>query len=59
VIRELRGLQWSSGRVNEALQMAGMMTDTADHLVVMDGITTAGVSGLSTQVGRFQGSQHQ
>ncbi|MBP1688411.1 MAG: hypothetical protein H6Q33_4554 [Deltaproteobacteria bacterium] len=55
LIRELRGLQWSSGRVNEALQMAGMMTATADHLVVMDGITTTESSGLSTQVGRFQG----
>ncbi len=55
LIRELRGLQWSSGRVTEALQMAGMMTDTADHLVVMDGITTTESSGLNTQVGRFQG----
>jgi hypothetical protein len=53
-IRDLRGLQNSSGRVNEALQMAGWSTDTADRLTVTDGITSQS-SALNTQTGRFSG----
>ncbi len=53
-IRELRGLQNSSGRVNEALQMAGLSTDTADRLTVTDGNTSLS-STLDTQSGRFSG----
>jgi Thrombospondin type 3 repeat len=53
-IRELRGLQNSSGRVNEALQMAGLSTDSADRLTVSDGITSES-SVLNTQLGRFSG----
>jgi len=40
LIRELRGLQFSSGRVNEDLQMAGVDTTSGSRLVVTDGVTT-------------------
>ncbi len=54
LIRELRGIQNSSGRVNAALQMAGFSYDTADRLTVTDGITSQS-SVLDTQTGRFIG----
>ena len=54
-IREIPDLRYSSGRVNDALQMAGIVTDAADRLIVTDGITTLQSSGLSTQAGRFLG----
>lgn len=54
VIRTLHGMQNTSGRVNDALQMAGWMTDSADRLVVTDGNTTQ-LSSLNTTLGRFAG----
>lgn len=40
LVRELRGLQFSSGRVNDALQMAGIDTTSGGRLVVTDGVTS-------------------
>ena len=40
LIRELRGLGNTSGRVNDALQMAGIDSTFGDSLIVTDGLTT-------------------
>jgi len=53
-IRDLRGLDNSSGRVNDALQMAGLRGDFLDQLVVTDGISTQ-TSALDTSLGRLLG----
>ena len=54
-IREIPGLSFTSGRLNNSLQMAGVETDVADYLVVTDGVTTLRSSGLGTQAGRLEG----